>query len=197
MKIRDKVLSGRKCLLKEENCYHTKFYISKKYRYSVGARSLSSLKCLYGEPTRISQPSARFTGHNSCDSRNMNFWKCHMISSSKGHVTLRMGASNCESAFCLFSCSWIFCRWRCNVFNLLRDITWPLHSEGMRIYRWELLVLCHYSDKSCERRHCEVEIRSKFVTWSRVSLCWKSYMNLWVEARHGESLSCHIWWPLV
>ena len=112
MKIRDKVLNGRKCLLKEENCYHTKFYISKKYRYSVGARSLSSLKCLYGEPTRISQPSARFTGHNSCDSRNMNFWKCHMISSSKGHVTLRMRASNCESAFCLFSCSWIFCRWR-------------------------------------------------------------------------------------
>ena len=28
----------------------------------------------------------------------------------------------------------------------------------MRIYRWELLVLCHYADKSCDQscdKHCD------------------------------------------
>ena len=26
---------------------------------------------------------------------------------------------------------------------------------------------------------------------------FKNYVNLWVEACHGESPSCHVWWSLV
>ena len=36
-----------------------------------------------------------------------------------------------------------------------------------------------------------------FVACLFVNTCLKGYVNLWVEARHGESPSCHVWWPLV
>ena len=26
--------------------------------------------------------------------------------------------------------------------------------------------------------------------------CLNGYMNLWVEAPHGEPPPCHVWWPL-
>ena len=33
-----------------------------------------------------------------------------------------------------------------------------------------------------------------------VVLCdhvFKGYVTLWVEARYGNSIICHVWWPLV
>ena len=77
-----------------------------------------------------------------------------LVTWSKGNVVLRMETSHCKSVLYLVWCSWV-CRWRYNVFNLSRDVTWPPHWEIMRIYGSELLVLCHYANKPCGHNHCE------------------------------------------
>ena len=74
---------------------------------------------------------------------------------SKGHVALRMGTSHCTLAPCLVWCSWVFCRWRYNLFNLSRDLTWLPHWGLKRVYWWEHLVVCHHPDKSCDHKHCD------------------------------------------
>ena len=54
-------------------------------------------------------------------------------------------------------------------------------------------MLCHYADKSCDHKHfvgrdmfliCHVS--------TLVSTRLKDYVNLWVEARQGESASYHV-----
>ena len=50
-----------------------------------------------------------------------------MLTWWKGHVALSMGACHCKSEPSLVCSSWIFCRWRYDVFNLSRDLTWSLH----------------------------------------------------------------------
>ena len=69
----------------------------------------------------------------------------------------------------------------------------------MQIYGLELLVLCHYTDTSCDHKNCDGgDICSSFVTLPLVNPCLKGYVNLWLEARHGKSPpSCYVWWPLV
>ena len=44
-------------------------------------KSRGRLKPLRTEPIRISKPPDSFTGHESCDSGNINFWNCHVTSS--------------------------------------------------------------------------------------------------------------------
>ena len=78
-----------------------------------------------------------------------------LVTWSKGHVASKMGTSHCNSAPCLVWCSWVSCSWRCNAFNLSRDLTWSPHWEVMRIYGWELIALCHYPDKPCDYKHCD------------------------------------------
>ena len=74
----------------------------------------------------------------------------------KGHVVaLRMRAYHRKSAPCLIWSSWVFCRWRYNVFNLSSHLTWSPHWGGMRIYGWEFLVLCNYADNFCAHKHCD------------------------------------------
>ena len=77
------------------------------------------------------------------------------ITWSKIYMALRMGASHCKSIPCPVWCPWVFCRWRHNVLNLSRDFPWPLHWGIMQIFRWELLVVCHHPDKSCDHKHCD------------------------------------------
>ena len=119
-----------------------------------------------------------------------------LVTWSKGLVAVRMGASHCKSATCLVWCLWVFCRWR-YVFNLSHDLTWPPHWESMRIYGWELLVLCHYADKPCDHRHCDGG--DMFLICHIISL---EHMFKWLceflgGTRHGQSPSCHVWWSLV
>ena len=70
------------------------------------------------------------------------------------NVALRIGASHWKSAPCLVWCSWVICRCRYNVFNLSPDLKYPHHSGVMRIHGWELLAICHHSDKSCNHKLC-------------------------------------------
>ena len=77
------------------------------------------------------------------------------ITWSKGHMALRIGAPLCISTPCLVWCSWVFCRWRYNLFKLSRDIPLPLNWEVIRIYEWELFALCHHPDKSCDHKRCD------------------------------------------
>ena len=37
---------------------------------------------------------------------------------------------------------------------LIYDVTSP-HGEFMRIYGWEILVLCHYAGETCDDKHCD------------------------------------------
>ena len=68
----------------------------------------------------------------------------------------------------------------------------------MQIYGWKLLVLCHYTDKSCDHNHRDGEdIGFSFVTLPLLNPCLKGYVNLWVEARHGKSPYRHGWCPVV
>ena len=106
-----------------------------------------------------------------------------LVTWSKYHVASKMGASPCKSTTCLVGCLWVFCSWRYNAFNLSRDLTWSTHLEVMRIYEWELLVLCHCADRSCDHRHCDREnIFFYSATWLLVNTCLKVYVNLWVES---------------
>ena len=79
-----------------------------------------------------------------------------LLTWSKDHVALSMGACHCKSEPSLVCSSWIFCRWRYDVFSLSRDLTWSPHWACIQIYGWELLGLCHWTDKSCpcDHKHC-------------------------------------------
>ena len=72
---------------------------------------------------------------------------------SKGLLALRVGASHSKSAPYLVQCTWVFCKWRYNRFNLWFDFTRPPHWEVMWIYWWEFLVVS--SPPWCDHRHCE------------------------------------------
>ena len=50
-----------------------------------------------------------------------------------------------KSEPCLDWCPWIL--WRCNIFNLSRDLTRPTHWRVIQIYERELLAICHHPDK--------------------------------------------------
>ena len=78
-----------------------------------------------------------------------------MVTRLQGHVGLRMRASHCKSAPCLVCYSWVFCRWRYNVFNLSRALTWSPHWGLTQICLWELFTLYHHTGKSCDHKHCD------------------------------------------
>ena len=59
----------------------------------------------------------------------------------------------------------------------------------MRAYGWELLVLCHYTDKSCDHQHCHGGDIMFLI-------CHLIFVNLCVEAHYRESSPCHVWRPL-
>ena len=86
----------------------------------------------------------------------------HVMKESCG---FKDGSLSLKSALCLVWWSWVFCRWRYNIFNLSRDLAWLPYWEGTQINLRPL-----------------------------VNTCLKKYVNLWVETRHSESPSCHIWW---
>ena len=46
--------------------------------------------------------------------------------------------------------------------------------------------------KSCEHKHCDSEDMSLTCHMALVNTCLKDYVNLWVEARQGESPSSHV-----
>ena len=71
----------------------------------------------------------------------------------KGYMDLRMRVCNCKEALCLVWSPWVFYRWRCNVFHLSHNLTWPFYMWVMRIYGWKLLAICHHLDKSCGHKH--------------------------------------------
>ena len=73
---------------------------------------------------------------------------------------------------------------------LICDVTSP-HGEFMQNYGRELLVLCHYADETCDDKQCD-DGNKMFLIFSHVNTRLKGYMNLWVEVRHGESLSRHV-----
>ena len=62
----------------------------------------------------------------------------------------------------------------------------------MQTYGYELLVLCHYADKSCDQKHCDGGDMFLICYMTLMNTCLKDYVNLWVEARQGESPSCHV-----
>ena len=70
-------------------------------------------------------------------------------------VPLILEASNSKSEPCLPWCSWVLSKWRHNVLNLLRDHTRPAHWGVMRIYGWELLVVCHQPDNLIDYKRCD------------------------------------------
>ena len=90
--------------------------------------------------------------------------------------------SHCKSAPCLVSCLRVFCRWFFwyNVFNLSRDLSWPLHCGVMPIYRCEHLVVYHQPNKSCDHKHCDIAsiIFSICHVIFRENML-KGYVNLW------------------
>ena len=54
----------------------------------------------------------------------MGFSNCHMtalVTKSKGHMGLMVGASNGKLASGLVWCPWVLCKWRYKVFNLSCD----------------------------------------------------------------------------
>ena len=65
-----------------------------------------------------------------------------------GHMALRIGASHYESAACLVWCSWVFCRWRDNVFicnvtqhDHLTEVLWKLLGGSSMRYGTTLVSL--------------------------------------------------------
>ena len=76
---------------------------------------------------------------------------------SKHHMAFRTGASHFKSAPCLVWCPRVFCRLRYNVCNFSRDLIWPPPWGVMRLYRRELLPICHHLDKSFDHKYYDSE----------------------------------------
>ena len=53
-------------------------------------------------------------------------------------------------------------------------------------------MLCHYTDKSCDHKHCDGGDMSLICHVTLVNTYLKDYVNLWVEARQDQSPSCHV-----
>ena len=70
-------------------------------------------------------------------------------------MALRVGASHSKSVAYLILCPWVFCKWRCNRFNLWRDFTRPPHWGVIQISGCEFLAVCHHPDKFGDHGHRE------------------------------------------
>ena len=107
---------------------------------------------------------------------------------SKGHVVLKVGASQDKSEPYLVRCPWVFYKWKYNRFNLWRDLTRPPHWGVVQIYRWEFFAVCHDLDKFGDHKH--YESGNMFLICHLTSPA--HYVTLWVKASHGESPSCDV-----
>ena len=64
----------------------------------------------------------------------------------------------------------------------------------MQIHEWELLAVCHHTDKSCDHNHCnsgDIMFLICHVT-SREHM-FKGLYEFMGEAPRGESPPCHVW----
>ena len=107
--------------------------------------------------------------------------------------------SHCKSAPCLVSCLRVFCRWFFwyNVFNLSRDLSWPLHCGVMPIYGCEHLVVYDQPSKSCGHKHCDIAsiIFSICHVIFRENV-FKGLCQFMVDPPRRELPPCHVWWAL-
>ena len=111
------------------------------------------------KPHPQSQHYGKLCGHKPYESGDVSSSNCHVTScwlcDQRDHMTLRVGPSHVKWAPWLVWCPWVFCKWRYNVFNLLHDLTRPLHWGVLQIHGWELLVLHYYPDRYGDQRHCD------------------------------------------
>ena len=86
------------------------------------------------------------------------------------HLTteLYLGASYTESNHWPVWCPYIFCCWR-YVFYFSRDLTRLLNWSFMHICWWELLALCHHTEKFGDHSHSSDGLEEK---------CFIENMNL-------------------
>ena len=98
------------------------------------------------------------------------------------------------SALCPVWCSWVLCKCRNNVFNLLHELTRSPHWGVMHIFGWELLMLCHHPGKFGDHKHC--------VAWPYKITSLKSHANFWWELlmlfHHHDKFGDHkhcVTWP--
>ena len=69
--------------LKTESQFFNKFFTQVNNFYATSNRNnklVTTFKRFRAKPTLISWHPTRFTGHNSCDSGNINFCNCQVIS---------------------------------------------------------------------------------------------------------------------
>ena len=76
-----------------------------------------------------------------------------LVTWSKRHEALRVGASRGNSLSFLVWYPRVFCKQTCNVFDLSRDHIRPLRWRTMQIYGWELSTVYHHFEKFGEHRH--------------------------------------------
>ena len=115
------------------------------------------LKHFLNEPAPQNQHPAKFCVFKSCESRNKRFLNCHVTSRCLGSCGFKGGSFSLKSASCLDWCPRVYCKWRCNVFNLSLDLKRPPHWGAMRINGWELLIVCHHPIKFSDHRHLDGE----------------------------------------
>ena len=120
-----------------------------------------------------------------------------LVTWSKGHVALRVGATHGKTATCLVWRQWIFCKWRYNVLNLSCHLPWPSYWWVMQIYESKLLAICHHHDRFCDPKHCdsgEIVFLSRGLTGSHIKRVmwiygWKPLTVCHYLAMFGEHWS--------
>ena len=108
---------------------------------------------------------------------------------SKDHLTLMMGASHQKPASTMTIWSlWVFCRWRYNILHLICHVSLHDHlTEGS----------CKFMGGSSLQYVTTLISLASLSNVMVVNTCLECYINLWVEAPHGESPPCHLWYSLV
>ena len=96
----------------------------KRIRFSlkyIKTRSQWQLRCCVLKLLHEVSTLPYFSAHKSCE--NGDIILSSFTWTTWSHVVLRVGASHSKSQATLFLCSYVFCKWTYNVFNLSCDLT--------------------------------------------------------------------------
>ena len=89
-------------------------------------------------PLKLNHNCVKFDSYKSCGMGYVIFFVTwhHVITWSKGLLTLSAGAPQPKSPLCQVWFLCVFRKWRYIVFILLRDITWPNDQQDMWMVSW-------------------------------------------------------------
>ena len=148
-------------------------------------------------------------------------WK--YVSNLRDSKKLTEASSNHKSAPSLLWCSWVFYKWRFNIFNLPRNESWKLMGKSSRLYATTLPWLLGINIVVAEIQWFYYVAWSSKTTWLKAYVTWElskasrkcakfgshrdydkgeKNFSLWLSflRPHNEKVkspSCQDWWPYI